>query len=151
MNRIDCLQYKKKRYYAFSKLNIQQNRLSLKQLIIFIILCLVHSPLWAQVTIGSDKAPISGALLQLKEFEIDDPRSQNTNNSTKGLMLPRVELKAIDGDLGASLGQANGSLDKDVHIGLIVFNLNTDLCSTIKQGMYTWDGDKGCIWQARPK
>ncbi len=40
----------------------------------------------AQVTIGSLDKPIDGALLDLKE----------SGTTTKGLSLPRVELKEID-------------------------------------------------------
>lgn len=100
----------------------------------------------AQVTIGSNHAPSVGALLQLKE---NDGTSQN---STKGMMLPRVSLVDItnlypmfletDGSVAATY-QANKSALDAAHTGMVVYNTNnkgTDIC----KGLYVWDGD---IWQ----
>jgi hypothetical protein len=40
------------------------------------------------VTIGSTNEPVAGAILQLKEKEVND----GSPNSNKGIELPRVEL-----------------------------------------------------------
>ncbi len=53
------------------------------------VLTLYTGQIRAQVTIGSNAAPDANALLDLKN-------QSNVNASTKGLLLPRVQLKATD-------------------------------------------------------
>lgn len=64
----------------------------LKTFALILFLNLVFFPLSAQVTIGSNKAPVPGALLDLKEHE-----SSGTDQTTavKGLALPRVQLSDL--------------------------------------------------------
>lgn len=116
-----------------------------KTLIKFSVCLLALSfPLYtqAQVTIGSGIPPVSGALLDLKE--------KADGSSTRGLGLPRVELKDIKTktDLAETMGMANGTLDKDEHIGLVVYNVGKDETSTATRfcpGVHIWDGDE---WQS---
>lgn len=115
--------------------------------IFFAVSC--HS--YAQVTIGSSKQPIDGAILQLKETE-------DYINSTKGLLLPRVNLITPDSlypmfgisSIGGNGQQVwtpsedyNTSSKKAVmdasHIGLTVFNITSG--NTLCPGVYVWNGD----------
>lgn len=92
---------------------------------------------WSQVTIGSDNAPKSGILLDLKER--DNP---GNDTSDKGFLLPRVELDNIN-----SLTPLTSTSDytiKQQYKGTIVYNIKktgTDL----KDGLYYWNGTR---WDA---
>ncbi|MBK5722621.1 fibrobacter succinogenes major paralogous domain-containing protein [Dysgonomonas sp. Marseille-P4677] len=94
----------------------------------------------AQVTIGSGSKTNVGALLDLKMN--DSIRA----NSSKGLGLPRVELKNIrtEKDLGKTLGAAaDNTLNAKDHIGLIVYNTGSNVESEENrfcQGVHVWDG-----------
>lgn len=81
----------------------------------------------SQVTIGSNEIPIKGAILDLKE------RSDGT--SSKGMILPRVKLKALNQLLDPSHG-------KSEHMGLLVYNVD-DAC--VNKGVYSWSGE---VWDA---
>lgn len=97
----------------------------------------------AQVTIGSDTPPISGALLDLKQY--DDAASQGGGRTaTKGLSMPRVKLNSLTGDLAQSLNAAAtaGSLGNQEHIGLLVYHI--DKCTLAGRGLYVWTGTE---WQ----
>lgn len=85
----------------------------------------------AQVTIGSLDKPIDGALLDLKE----------SGTTTKGLSLPRVELKEIDKlIMGTTIikNEDNGGDQYEKHTGLIVFNVSEE--SPFCPGLYVWNG-----------
>lgn len=92
-------------------------------------------------------SPAQGALLDLKEntTNLDDGVT-----ASKGLGLPRVELQANSGDLGKSLSAStttDETLDKDEHIGLLVYNTAKDESSEATRlcpGLHVWDGNK---WQ----
>lgn len=107
-----------------------------KSIILFIILLFTNF-INAQVTIGSGLAPNSGALLDLKE------NNSIGNNSTKGLLLPRVDLTDLKNLYPMFIGDpeypANKSAIDQQHTGLIVYNTNKKdfLC----QGIYVWSGD----------
>lgn len=60
-------------------------------LLLSCLLCTMVS-VFAQVTIGSDRPPASGALLDLKQTD----NATGGVTSTKGFILPRVELKEND-------------------------------------------------------
>ena len=104
----------------------------------------------AQVTIGFNEDPASGALLQLKEVS---DQSGTTANATKGLLMPRVELTNPN-ELYPMFEQSSGSgvptaeyvqkkpgLDKS-HTGLIVYNVK--VTNYFCPGLYVWDGQ---TWQ----
>lgn len=87
----------------------------------------------AQVSIGSDIAPIEGALLDLKEH-LD-------GSSGKGLMMPRVYLESPT-SLQPIISKSASDYEKqkDLHKGLTVYNLNqTDRLAI---GEYYWDGNR---------
>lgn len=92
----------------------------------------------AQITIGSNTKPVSGALLELKEND------NIGNNSTKGLLLPRVNITTLD-NLKADIDIGNQSVES--HTGLIVYNPieHIEQCLIIPQGIYIWNGKQ---WQA---
>lgn len=115
----------------------------IKTIATWILFLLGSTILFAQVTIGSDKVAVSGALLQLKEFETSDAQSDGKSNSRKGLGMPRVLLQAIDGDLALSMGLTSGSLDAIAHTGITIYN-PSGICSPIIPGIYSWNGT---VWQ----
>lgn len=106
--------------------------------LLFFTFCL-HC-LYSQVTVGSSLSAIEGALLDLKE-------QSGESTATKGLLLPRVELKTLNpasGKLSESIGNT-GTWNGDSHKGLVVYNaVNTlDACNGGAYiGIYTWDGNK---------
>lgn len=93
--------------------------------------------LTSQVTIGSHLEPNQGALLDLKQFL---PNENNTT-ATKGLQLPRVELKRLNGNLSESLGLTE-EIESLEHIGLAVYNIADSVCPLFPSGVYVWSGSK---------
>lgn len=119
----------------------------MRRLTILLSLATLAGMLTAQVTIGTDKEPVTGALLQLKNDE-----TVGVANAKGGLGMPRVYLTTLNpaiGKLAESIGNTSGSTpwDEDSHIGLAVYNVNNKLCVTepIAKGLYTWDGSR---WQS---
>jgi len=96
---------------------------------LFLLLSVVPGSSHAQVTIGSNVPPNSGALLDLKETN-----SQGAN-SQRGLLLPRVNLVTA-----RTLTPQGGTYtDEDIHVGLWVYNLYNSM------GFLTWkSGDGVC-------
>lgn len=91
---------------------------------------------YAQMTIGSLEAPASGTILQLKNI---DGVTGGEANATKGLALPRVALTKLD-----SLDDMGSGLDKDAHIGLMVYNTGKDESSEATRfcpGLHVWNGE----------
>ncbi|MDR0864640.1 MAG: fibrobacter succinogenes major paralogous domain-containing protein [Candidatus Symbiothrix sp.] len=80
---------------------------------------------FAQVTIGADQAPRTGAGLDL--------------NSNKGLLLPRVTLSSTATDF-----QLDGG-DPTLAKGMVVYNTGANLGGP---GVFVWDGSKWSIVQA---
>lgn len=105
----------------------------LEKFFIFIFIFICVTSLSGQVTIGSAKPPMVGALLDIKEQNGVGP------NSSKGLLMPRVFLNN-ESELATSLDATavSGSLDASQHIGLSVYNINN--CITRGKGFYVWDG-----------
>ena len=106
----------------------------------------------AQVTIGTNEAPASGALLQLKEKQniID-----GSANATGGLNLPRVALSKKkqlypmflanpeDPNSGPTGYYAANKAALDAsHKGLIVYNLTDDDDEDLCLGINHWDGEQ---------
>ncbi len=81
----------------------------------------------AQVTIGSNVAPNTNALLDLK--------NQSDESSTKGLLLPRVGLKAINDTY---------PMTTPLSAGMVVYNTATAGTSpnNVIPGYYYYDGQK---------
>ena len=106
----------------------------------------------AQVTIGLNEEPVSGAILQLKSEEV----SGNQPNAVQGLMLPRVSFDVDNSATATTADKLKTSLrltisenvDAAVHTGLTVYNVETKNTvagspfaeSKICPGVYVWDG-----------
>ncbi len=106
-----------------------------------------QSGLYAQVTIGSDLVPNTGAILDIKEYNSTDPSTDNTT-ATKGMKLPRVGLTdktqlypmfAGDTDYENNTNNKKETEDK-IHTGLMVYNVNPDMCTDLYTGAQVWDG-----------
>lgn len=110
----------------------------MKKIYLLNVLLLLTFVLKGQVTIGSKIQALPGALLDLKEKESTD----GGENSTKGLLLPRVNLTA-----DATLSDVGITSDLDLYPGLMVYNVNTAQCGFIVPGVYIWDG---AIWNRLP-
>lgn len=113
---------------------------SLTHSVIILTVFLLTINLHAQVTIGSHQAPITGAILDLKE----------ESTTTKGLGLPRVKLKSLTitnatTEVASTIdGAPSEKWDKDEHIGLVVYQGEDNITATpsICKGMYVWTGDQ---------
>lgn len=108
-----------------------------------VALLFCHGISFAQVTIGSNDSPPSGALLQLTNKELGTDGS----NATKGLMLPRVQLVEIDKLKPmysyADVPNTPQMSDIEQHTGLLVFNIkDNEFCPTIPGGLFVWSGNK---------
>ncbi|NDV68971.1 FISUMP domain-containing protein [Dysgonomonas sp. 25] len=117
----------------------------LTQAIIILAFLTTTINLHSQVTIGSNQVPNKGALLDLK--------MDSQGMSTKGLGLPRVELKDIrtKTDLAETMGLASGTLNAADHVGLVVYNIGKEETSEATRfcpGVHLWDGSE---WQALTK
>lgn len=102
-------------------------------LLIFGCLFLIASPGKAQVTIGSNSEPLTGALLQLKEND----NAATASNSSKGLLLPRVALTSTTVTsviTGLTAAPTN-------YKGLVVYNVGAS-GSTVPVGTYVWTGSE---------
>lgn len=101
---------------------------------IITFLLFIPLSLKSQATIGSKAEPLPGSILDLKE---NDAKGAN---STKGLLLSRMELS----DKNKLYPMFSGNYDTDkqdpLHAGLIVYNINT--CFDEGAGPYAWDGTK---------
>lgn len=112
------------------------------KLLSVILLGLSSTCLFSQITIGSDKAPVKGAILDVKTIV---PVAGNTNpdnnetSQTGGIVLPRVVLQGIN-TLAPFVSDPTDSDVKKLHIGLIVYNVKES--GNLKKGIYCWDGDK---------
>lgn len=129
-------------------------RLIFKRIYIVSLLILLGSTmsisLHSQVTIGSKHNPAQAALLELKTQTADPSTNETTGAGGGGLVLPRVKLENrknlmpfIADDTNF---QANANKVKDVHIGLTVYNLTSNVVSEsdadkrFRPGIYVWDG-----------
>lgn len=115
--------------------------------------CFLLLPLQAQVTIGSNEAPIEGALLQMKDTE---GATGKVKNSSKGVAFPRVALSQKNklypmfGEIGAEKPAytADETAINNKHAGLVVYNTYTspgtvtDANLIFQEGLYVWLGDK---------
>lgn len=104
---------------------------------ISISILLITTTLSAQVTIGSQADPSSGALLDLKETA--------NGTSSKGLGLPRVVL--TDKNKLYPMLEVGYDGSEDIkHIGLVVYNTN-DVFEELCSGFSVWNGEE---WSSTP-
>lgn len=107
--------------------------------VIFILIC---SQTKAQVTVGCDSSPNRGSLLDLKQND-----NQN-ENSSKGLLLPRVALEDVVKMGPCIQSDLAQSTDKQSHIGLVVYNVTDSISVGLCPGVYIWMGD---TWSRLPE
>lgn len=116
-------------------------------IILFVIIMFSAVSVSSQVVIGADEAPEDGALLQLKDIVSAGAGAVNAEKG--GLLLPRVQLEAID--LLKPFIASPTDDQKLNHRGLLVYNMTVLEDGTLSRGIYQWDGAK---WQrldeARP-
>jgi len=118
------------------------------KLLAIVTAMLVCSGLYAQVTVGSNLEPNTGAILDIKEYK---PNLQIDNTTAnKGMLLPRVNLTDMsnlypmflnDTDYVNNTDSKKNTEDTD-HTGLVVYNVNLDICDEIYPGTYVWDGQE---------
>lgn len=104
----------------------ERKKESLKVILLVAMVIVVTFPINAQVTIGSGDPPHNESLLDLKQ--------NSTGHSSKGFLLPRVNLKATDDPTPLS-----------EHVeGMFVYNLATSEAGakTVKPGIYYNTGKK---------
>jgi hypothetical protein len=119
------------------------NKTETKTVILFLFLFLFIFPgrLKAQVTIGNLSEPQSGALLDLKEQDIQNP-GVDTPNSSKGVLFPKVRL--VSSTSLSPLHVTTADPQTKTSKGMIVYNVN-DAASGLKAGLCIWNGEE---WSA---
>jgi hypothetical protein len=100
-----------------------------------LILFVITNQLNAQVTIGNLLDPQEGALLDLKEKEMDE----NHVNASKGLLFPKVALEAYD-DL-SPLFDTTTEPQTISSTGMVVYNVNKD-ATGLDVGLHVWNGSE---------
>ncbi len=115
-----------------------------KLIAILVLLVCLSMATHAQVTIGADKEPIQGALLDLKSdnASADGGATTGTADGTGGgLLLPRVNLVDIN-KLSPFVKDSDPNLAslKLKLTGLMVYNLTVGQGGFTAAGTYTWDG-----------
>lgn len=128
----------------------KQMKQLMKLFLFTLLLSTLTTNLNSQVTIGSKNPPLKGALLDLKEFNVDGDKP----DSRKGMAMPRVSLTDLKNlypmfedtnNPGAPTAQYSANknnIDKE-HIGLFVFNVGKIETQTkrICPGLHIWNGD----------
>lgn len=103
-----------------------------KNLILCILFIFSYSYLYSQVTIGSAFSPRKGALLDLKQEDKLDA------NSSKGLLLPRMELYRTTSMVPIFKDSELTDELKKSHNGLMIYNLKEDYANDLCKGVYVW-------------
>lgn len=120
-------------------------RPKITKLLTLTLFCFHVSAILAQVTIGSGLNPVEGALLDLKE---KTPATVGDATGTKGLGLPRVELKDMNKLIMSNnevLDSQDGGNQYHKHTGLMVYHVSgatLPQCEPIPDGLYVWNGSK---------
>ncbi|MDR0681455.1 MAG: hypothetical protein LBG15_06370 [Dysgonamonadaceae bacterium] len=92
----------------------------------------------AQVTIGADADPQSGALLDLKEWDVPKD-STNAPNSKKGVLFPKVRLSSSNSLF--PLYNTTQEPEMSAAKGMIVYNVNEN-ATGLNVGLCIWNGDE---------
>ncbi|WP_029905038.1 hypothetical protein [Prevotella sp. 10(H)] len=123
---------------------------TLNLLALFLIFSIIN--LNAQVTIGAPLGPEDGAILELKEYNAVNPVKDNTlslENASKGLLFPKVSLKAwykltplYGGEEVVGIWtDPSTDLEKLLSTGMVVYNVNPD-AENLEAGLYVWNGSE---------
>jgi len=108
-------------------------------IILFLLIAVLPSGLWAQVTIGSNVEPQKGALLQLKTKDVGSQTSVTTDKDGGGLLLPRIELKNKNDLFFTSSTDPQFKNIAKSHTGLLVYNVKKT-ADGLDPGMCVWNG-----------
>lgn len=122
-------------------------RILIKVVALAILISATHKT-FSQVTIGSSKPPVPGALLDLKQ---DDATLTNGTTAKRGLGMPRVKLtdkynlypmfEKVPGNNTPNTSYDTATkktIEDNAHIGLMVYH--TDRCTLQGKGLYVWIG-----------
>lgn len=103
-----------------------------------VVVAISFVSLCAQISIGAKSEPVEGALLSLKQND------NSGENSTMGLLLPRVNLENRDElyPMFKPLDPLYTENEKMLHTGLIVYNLTKDFAADLCPGPYCWNGSR---------
>jgi hypothetical protein len=102
-----------------------------------LLICVTTAGVNAQVTVGSQAEPASGALLDLKNLSIVTPGAVSAD---KGLLFPRVNLTSRTSLYPIVTVNPTDPTIKANHTGLTVYNLNLVAGENLTEGLYIWDG-----------
>ena len=128
------------------------------RLLLFTFAILFAFRLFAQVTIGTDEPPENGALLEMKEKQAENPAENDPTsleNSEKGMLCPKVSLKAWNKLTPLYGGMDNGSgiwsdesteKEKLTATGMLVYNINPH-AENIAVGFCYWNGKEWISFQ----
>jgi len=110
----------------------------MKKIILLIVaLLFITNIMQSQVTIGTQSAPLKGALLDLKETD----ETSGGENSQGGMILPRVSLVAINSLSPILTGtEPNYTTLKLTYTGLVVYNVTDNPTASLTKCLYVWDG-----------
>lgn len=103
-------------------------------LYLLMVAVIISTQIDAQVTIGSNFTPVNGALLDLKQED------KVGANATKGLLNARVALIALDKMDPCIKTENLQTDDKDLHTGLLVYNITDSLEVGLCPGLHVWNG-----------
>lgn len=124
-------------------------KLNLLKFLVAVCIGLLPLDLLSQVTIGSGSPPQKAALLEIKDRVSSIPGDETAMSG--GVLFPRVKLVKKDQlfpffdttDVGTSDYE---DIQKKVHKGLFVYNLNDDTADPnsegFEEGAYFWNGDE---------
>ena len=124
---------------------ITGNKISIRLascLAVFILMLMITGNVQAQTTVGVMEPPVNGALLQIKNIA---GVTDGSVNATKGLCFPRValvkgnQLQPMYSEADAAALSAD---QRQVHRGLIVYNINEIVTEGLTVGLNIWDGEK---------
>jgi len=100
--------------------------------VFFICFCAGGQSIKAQATIGMDAEPNKGAILDLKQEDVEG------ENSQLGLILPRITLSSLD-----KFGLVtDATADYKAYKGLVIYHESNQESPAITEGIYIWDGSK---------
>ncbi|MDR0506252.1 MAG: hypothetical protein LBH32_05500 [Dysgonamonadaceae bacterium] len=114
------------------------------KIIPFFIMILCVANIYSQVTIGSNVTPEKGAIIDIKQKDSNpDPLNRvegDLENSTKGLLIPRVYLIKYDSLAPLYTSPPATDVEKLKATGMVVYNLNRSLIAGIEDGFVQWNG-----------
>lgn len=111
-----------------------------KKILLFIFLFVPVLYVKSQITVGSGVPPEKAAILDLKS---EDGGNGNISSKSGGLLLPRVEIEAIDNiNVFEDLQPIVNDIDKKRHKGLTVYNIHVDNEKNLEEGIYVWNGER---------